>query len=547
MARFAFCGGSYESQALAADAQRSLNWYPEVIESGEGKSAVALYPTPGLRVFTNLGAVTRGGITLNGRMFTVGGGTLFEVFADTSKIARGLNLANDGNLVSLAVSQNQLLIASAGKLYVLNLQTNNFTPVTQDVNLSPLPPVQSVAYSDGFFLAALQFSNQFLVSAALDATSWDLGQISGISIFPDNVVAMRVSHREPIFFGDKRAVAYFDSGGLFPFSPVPGSDQDHGAASPWAVAALNNTLFVVSQEENGARMAWSAEGYTLKRVSNHAVETQWAKYADASNVVTYGYEDQGHTFFVVYFPTAIPSNLVPSVASGAGYGLKTYGGPTPYGGGGSNLVGVTWAYDVENGLWHNRGFLHVNGLRDAHRSWWHVFAFQRHLVGDWASGNVYEQTIDAFDDFGNPIERVRRAPYITTENEWMLFRQFELELEAGLGPQPPLGSGGYGGPTYGGPLPYGGAGSGPARPPMVSLRWSDDRAHTWSNYHMVRAGFAGEYRTRVIWRRLGRSRGRVFEVSVADPIPWRLVDAYVKASPGYQAVDRMTNLLRKVG
>lgn len=545
MARFAFCGGTYESQSPAADAERTQNWYPETVESGNGKSATALYPTPGSRVFSNLGAVTRGGIFINGRLFAVGGSTLYEIFADTSKVARGLNLANDGNLCSLAVSQTQLLVASGGSLYVLNLQTNAFSQVTVDVNDSPLPSIQSVDYSDGFFLALEQQSQTFFVSAAENATSWDLGQFAEISIFPDNVAAMKVSHREPIFFGSKRLVAYYDAGALFPFSPVIGSDQDHGAASPNAVAALNNTLFWISNDDNGARMAWTAQGYTPTRISTHAEEYAWSKYATISDVVTYAYQDQGHSFFVVYFPSAMPS-------TGAGYGRKTYGGPIPYGGGEPSVgpsvpTSATWVYDVENGLWHQRTFLQQSGVCSAHRSWWHVYAFGKHLVGDWGTGNIYQISIDAFDDFGNPIQRVRRAPYINTENEWMIFRQFELELETGLGPQPPLGTGGYGGPSYGGPLPYGGAGSGVARPPMLSLRWSDDRGHSWSNYHLASAGFAGDYKLRAIWRRLGRSRGRVFEVSTSDPIPWRLIDAYVKAEPGYQAADRLSNMLRKVG
>jgi hypothetical protein len=60
------------------------------------------------------------------------------------------------------------------------------------------------------------------------------------------------------------------------------------------------------------------------------------------------------------------------------------------------------------------------------------------------------------------------------------------------------------------------------------LRWSDNRGSTWSNEHILDCGFAGEYNKRVILWRLGRSRYRVWEVSVSDPIRWFLVDAYVE-------------------
>ena len=41
MARIAFCGGTYQSRSVNADAQRTQNWYPEIIESQQGRTADA--------------------------------------------------------------------------------------------------------------------------------------------------------------------------------------------------------------------------------------------------------------------------------------------------------------------------------------------------------------------------------------------------------------------------------------------------------------------------------------------------------------------------
>ena len=46
------------------------------------------------------------------------------------------------------------------------------------------------------------------------------------------------------------------------------------------------------------------------------------------------------------------------------------------------------------------------------------------------------------------------------------------------------------------------------------------------------AGKQGEYGVRAILRRLGRGRNRIFEVSVTDPIPWRLISATLDVSEG---------------
>jgi hypothetical protein len=45
-----------------------------------------------------------------------------------------------------------------------------------------------------------------------------------------------------------------------------------------------------------------------------------------------------------------------------------------------------------------------------------------------------------------------------------------------------------------------------------ALRWSDDGGFTWSNEYWVDAGTIGQYKLRALWRRLGYSRDRIFEV-----------------------------------
>ena len=59
----------------------------------------------------------------------------------------------------------------------------------------------------------------------------------------------------------------------------------------------------------------------------------------------------------------------------------------------------------------------------------------------------------------------------------------------------------------------------PAAGGTVKLRWSNDAGSTWSNPHTASSGAAGQYGQRVIWRRLGRGRNRVYEVSGSDPVP----------------------------
>lgn len=68
--------------------------------------------------------------------------------------------------------------------------------------------------------------------------------------------------------------------------------------------------------------------------------------------------------------------------------------------------------------------------------------------------------------------------------------------------------------------------------PQVMLRWSNDGGRTWSNEVWASAGRVGEYRTRARWRRLGRGRDRVYEITVSDAIKIVILGAAMKATDG---------------
>jgi hypothetical protein len=220
-----------------------------------------------------------------------------------------------------------------------------------------------------------------------------------------------------------------------------------------------------------------APGYSAQRVSNYAMEWQIASYAtvlDAEASVTYSAE--GHQFYVLSFPTA----------------------------------GVTWVYDLTSGLWHKRG--PWDGLDfGVLPVWGYTYAFGRHLVGSRTSGVIYEMS-QAFsvDTSGDGLRRLRRAPHLVNELKRTNYYNFEVHMEVGLG-----------------------LSSGQGSDPLAMLRWSNDGGQTFGNYLNMEAGRIGAYGTRVRTPgSLGQARDRVFEVTATDPVPWRIVDAYVDARVG---------------
>jgi hypothetical protein len=64
---------------------------------------------------------------------------------------------------------------------------------------------------------------------------------------------------------------------------------------------------------------------------------------------------------------------------------------------------------------------------------------------------------------------------------------------------------------------------------LISLRWSDDRGHSYGSLVSQPIGATGEYRKSLQWQRLGMCRDRVFEISWSTPMATALQGAWVTA------------------
>ena len=524
MARFGFCGGTYTLQSENIDAEEAINLYCEQPESPGAKTSIALLHTPGLAIAYTLGheeahqkltpePSVPALFEVNGRAFAAAT-QFYELLAapainvpHLNWIARGLLNGPPLSPTQIICNQTHLLILSNGALFIFVLtpftDANNVLHPANSflaVDMSQFNgPVLQIGFLDGYFIAVIQNSNTFQVSALEDGTSWSGLFISTISYFPDNITSMVCDHREIWFYSGKRTVVYYNAGaGYPPFIPIQGAYIESGSGATFATVQANNTVAWIEADERGGGRALLAAGYVGQRISTYAVEFAWQGYGDISNAVGYTYQDQGHIFWVIRFPSA----------------------------------NVTWVYDFASSLWHKRLFFQ-NGQYTAHRSTSHCYVFGKHLVGDWASGNIYEMSIDLLDDFGNPIRWLRRSPTISKENAWIYFSRIEFDLEVGLGPQPPLLDG-----------------DGQPRAPQVMLRWSNDAAKTWSNEYILNCGQAGDYDARVYKTQLGRGRKRVWELSGTDPVPIRIADAYLEATcegePIYKGSERISEQMRKV-
>jgi hypothetical protein len=160
-------------------------------------------------------------------------------------------------------------------------------------------------------------------------------------------------------------------------------------------------------------------------------------------------------------------------------------------------------------MWHKWLYVDNTNQYQRHRGNCSAVFQGKVYVGDWENGQIYLLDPTNFTDNGQQIRRLRRAPHLVTDLQREYLEELQIQFQPGVGNQ-----------------------SDPGQIPQAMLRWSNDGGSTWSYEHWTSIGSVGQYKNRAIWRRLGWSRDRVFEVVVTDPINAVIISANLKASAG---------------
>lgn len=469
-----FLGGSATTQSPAAANEATINWFPEFNKTPGAKSPVSLYPTPGVEVFAQ-GALNpvRGMYQAIGRCFVVLGNTFYELDALGALTSRGTVAVTDVTepvtIDSNGDGGGQLLITSADHGYIFDLGTNAFTEErTSQTRMG--------AVLDGIFLALDPDTSTLFISDLYDGTTWDALQFLQRANAPDRWRSLIVNGRDIWIHGDETSDVLYNAGTYpFPFALNVNAQVPFGIAAARSSAVVDGVLFWLSQSKHGVGEVVMASGLSPRIVTDHALRYHISRYRKDSRIddaIGGAYEDQGHRFYVLTFPTA----------------------------------NATWTYDLSTDQWSQRGHWDdVNARFNAWRPHFHVQAFGKHLVGDRLSGTIYEMDLSFPNDVdGDLIRRVRRGPVFADENKPLFFSRFEADFEVGLG-----------------------TATGQGVDPQAMLLATDD-GKTWHELPSRSAGAQGEYDAQVLWTRLGSANRRQFELVVTDPIPWRLHGAFAK-------------------
>lgn len=474
--QFPLVGGSYRSRSMNLDAQRTINMYPVKGDSGTAKAISALFGTPGKRLLVDLGGATGGMRALyrpsKGNAIAVQGDSVYRVTTDWVSTLVG-TIEFGLNPVSVADDGIVAVIVTGARGYVLNLATNVLTEIADAAFYGS----DFVYYNKTVFIFNRPGTAQFYLASSDDSgvLTFDPLDFATATTNAEAIVRHVVNHEELLLF--KTTVTELwraQPSGDFLFGRDTNASIEKGCQAPFSVASLDSTIYWLGGDAEGDGIVWKLNGYSPERVSHDGIEYAIQNYAKTDDAVAYTYQQEGHTFYVLSFPTA----------------------------------NATWAYDVATGEWHERAYLlPATGVLQRDRAIVHMLFGGQHVVGDWENGRLYALDLGYFTDNGDPMPAIRVCPHISgvAYNE-IKYKRIRIDIEAGVGLNAGHGS-----------------------DPVVMVRWSDDGGHRWSALKSMKMGKIGEHGKRQSLDRLGSGRDRVFEVSIVDPVKRVILGAAVDA------------------
>lgn len=465
-----FLGGSSQVRSRLADQQRALNVFIEMSQDTPRAPAV-MYGRPGMSLlFTLDRAPVRHSIRQGDYAFFVSGNGVYRVDGAWTATLLGTIATAEGR-VGMASNGVEVLIVDGVGGWLATAET--LTEITD-----PDFPngVTQCSCLDGYFVATGDGTEKFYINETprLGAV-WSGLDFASAEGSPDNTVTCVTDHNQLWLVGNASGEVWSVSGNPdFPIEPAGNTYIPSGTAAANSVQYMDNTVFWLNADENGAGMVCRAEGYTPRRVSSHAMEKAIQGYGRIDDAFAFCFQMEGHSFYVLTFPTA----------------------------------DHTWVYDAASSLWFE--WLWRNPQQNTLHRWrasCHVYLNETHLVGDHETGKVYALSLDTYSDNGDPMLRLR-ATAATADTSRRQGWQFysDLVIDAETGSELATGQGSA---------------------PIMMMRYWDEEGG-WTSIDTAPMGGPGQHASMVRFPgSLGRGKDRVWEISVTDPVKFAVFGATV--------------------
>jgi hypothetical protein len=336
-----------------------------------------------------------------------------------------------------------------------------------------------VEFIDGWLLFNQPNTQNFYTNAPVPYTLiFDATFFAKNDSSSDNIVTHESLNRDYWIVGERHTEIWFDAGGAqFAFQRIPGAAPEIGCAAKHSITKAGDSLMWLAKSARGGVSVIQTQQYSWKEVTNPAVANIMSNYPLVDDAVGFCYEEQGHEFYVITFPTQE----------------------------------TTWVYDLTTEMWHQRARYDASlGQFKRFRGACFMNFQNLRIVGDYTNGHLYQLSRSIYTDDGDPLVCVRRCPHIWSreDRERVFFGSLQIEFRPGVG----LASG-----------------AAEDVDPHVIVRLSDDGGQTFTFEEQVPIGLIGETRNRAKLNRLGVTRDGVYEAQFSAATKRDIVGATLYA------------------
>lgn len=449
-------GGTYKHRSLPVSAQITRNFYPQVIEDPFAKDKYVLESFAGQTLFGTAAGIGRGQFVHKGILYRVSGNTLYSVTNVGVHTSLG-SIPGSQQCIFTGIGDDVVTVADR-RVFIWNGST--LTEVT-DVDLqSPdsATTLNNQVIYDGD-------DDQFGVSDVGDASSINGLNYATAESKPDDLIRVYAFNQLLHLFGDDTVEQWWNSGvGRPPFDRVEGAIIESGLGGIYGVSNNKQFIYFFNNRQELVRLQGSSE----LNVTPEAIKREFENYEKTDDVIVWCMKLRGQEMVSVTFPKADRS----------------------------------WIY-VEGGQWFEWSSGVLGGRNKANS---YAFAYNKHLVEDFANGNIYELDFDVFTENGDTIQRTRDSAPLDSQllfkvpSKRVTMNRLVVNLERGVGNL-----------------------AGQGIQPVVMLSFSDDGGKTFSNEKWAKTGRLGDFDFGVEYSCLGSFFQRIIRLRVSDPVSWNIV------------------------
>lgn len=318
------------------------------------------------------------------------------------------------------------------------------------------------AFLDGYFIVNYPGTNRFYISGLNNGLPpWSTLDNGVKESSPDSIRGLLTNNEQLFLWGTDTFEVWQNTGGTplvagiapFPLERINGATGHFGNISAWGPLALDGRVYFLGGNTQGQICAYVLNGFTPVRISTYAEESAWNNGTIPTNVYSYGYLEEGHSFWVFH------------------------------------IGAQCWGFDTTTGAWHQRAAWNGSAFT-TYPTYYHTFVPEfggtgKHLTGGIFDGKIYESSTNFYDDAGQDIAWQRALPYSYQEQGNRIYGgRMTLECQTGS-------------------VPSGAA-------PLITRDYSDDRGNTFTFPQTASLGIHNDFSLRVFWPTSGSWRDRVW-------------------------------------